>query len=118
MTEKSNVKADWNDDNRRYFINAMVWEIEQGTFADKACEDDSGKSIPSLAGQKHSRGDIIFCRPTDDVSKKQSKSADEDKPAPSTASAQKKIERKARRVHEQVFRSNSSESEKVDRHAQ
>ena len=203
MTEKGNVKADWNDDNRRYFINAMVREVESGTFVDtgfkkaawrhivdylnaasgrqfnkqqcqsyysvlksqyvmystllensgfgvdpitngptasdsvwdafckahpkaiqfrdkplksfeeldcifsgksatgkyaqssvpvtpsqrrgielsEGSEGDSGKAISSLAGQKHSRGEVIFCSPIDDVSKKHSKPSDEDKPA-------------------------------------
>lgn len=233
MTEKINVKADWNDDNRRYFINAMVREIEQGTFVDtgfkkaawkhivddlnaasgkefnkqqcqsyysvlksqyvmystlldnsgfgvdpitngptaadsvwdafckahpkaiqfrdkplksydeldiiftgksatgkyaqssvpvtprhaielsEASEDDSGKSIPSLAGQKHSRGDITFCSPTDEGSKRQSRLADEDKPAPSTTAGIKPLPVLGRKLKEKPEESKNKFLEEI-----
>ena len=45
MTEKINVKADWNDDNRRYFINAMVRETEHGNFVDTGFKKSEWKNI-------------------------------------------------------------------------
>ena len=230
MTEKINVKADWNDDNRRYFINAMVRETEQGNFVDtgfkkaawknivddlnaasgkqfnkqqcqsyysvlksqyvmystlldnsgfgvdpitngptaadsvwdayckahpkaiqfrdkplksydeldiiftgksatskyaqssvpvtpsqrraielsEASEDDSGKSIPSLAGQKHS-----FCSPTDDVSKKQSRLAEEDKLAPSTTAGVKPLPALERKLKEKPEESKNKFLEEI-----